>query len=480
MTSPKTCSPRSLFLVWLVMATTTGCGGSDSATADLTSRDLGADVPCPLEGCPETCEIASCSLGTGATDDMGERSCTEDLPEPHLPFAAGQHMGISRGPRCGAHRGKLLEAFDFDITASYESAHDMVAIAASAGKVVSVVKNVAGGCVDCVDDSYNDGWGNCVLIQLDGKCVYERYCHLRYETVRVKVGDHVCPGQALGGIGSTGNSGRSAGDYLHFQRELADGRSLLIPRFAEAAVPSGCAPCSTDTSDAGCFESRNTEIIGCRVGCSTDAGCSTCEVCRAGTCVSVTEGCPGVCGDGVCNSDEDPKTCSSDCEPVFVAQERLSRTTYGGCGSTGTGWHSAGGIVYWTFATSCPLPSLQAPGAYGTEFGRWRRRIRKAGRYRIGVKVPPRVAACNVPESAYSTGVRYILIPPNAAPIAATPVNQRSNIDSEATVFEEQWLDVGESALYIYDTVTDLVNCCGCKTQLRVFFDYANYYWLGP
>ena len=41
-------------------------------------------------------------------------------------------------------------------------------------------------------------------------------------------------------------------------------------------------------------------------------------------------------------------------------------------------------------------------------------------------------------------------------------------------------LGAGETALYLYDSISDLGACCECSNNFRVFFDYAKLYWLGP
>ena len=166
---------------------------------------------------------------------------------------------------------------------------------------------------------------------------------------------------------------------------------------------------------------------------------------------------------------------------MFLAQERLGQSTSGGCSSTNSGWHPAGGLVYWTFGTSCPLPSIFSPDVYGHEYGRWRFTIRKAGHYQINVKVPPSGSACLFAAANYTTGAQYLLARPGAgaAAINAT-LNQRANIGLEVPLFANVALNSGEMSLYLYDSMTDLTNCCECATSLRTFFDYARVTWVGP
>ena len=55
--------------------------------------------------------------------------------------------------------------------------------------------------------------GNHVNLDLGGG-VYAMYAHFQPGSIRVKVGDHVAPGQVIGLVGNTGNSSEP---HLHFQ-----------------------------------------------------------------------------------------------------------------------------------------------------------------------------------------------------------------------------------------------------------------------
>ncbi|MBM4394664.1 MAG: putative metal-binding motif-containing protein [Deltaproteobacteria bacterium] len=186
------------------------------------------------------------------------------------------------------------------------------------------------------------------------------------------------------------------------------------------------------------------------------------------------------CGNGSCACGETPGTCQADCGPTFLSQDRLGRSTNGNCTSTTSGWHPAGGIVYWSFGTSCSLPSTSNPESYGYEYGRWRFQIKKAGRYQVAVKVPPTGAACNFATTKYTQGAYYIVAPPQGGNYSAT-VNQRAAIGTEAVVSSSVYLSTGEFRLYLYDKVSDLSSCCdSCGQSIRTFFDYAKLTWVGP
>jgi hypothetical protein len=127
------------------------------------------------------------------------------------------------------------------------------------------------------------------------------------------------------------------------------------------------------------------------------------------------------------------------------------------------------------------MPSLSSPGTYPYEYGRWRFQVKKAGRYRLAIKVPPSGAACGFDSTKYTTGARYMLARPGGSNVPSSPVNQRASIGQEAVVFADVVLPAGESALYLYDSVTDLSSCCDtCGQSIRVMFDYAKLDWLGP
>ncbi|MFO0757440.1 MAG: hypothetical protein U0359_13165 [Byssovorax sp.] len=150
-----------------------------------------------------------------------------------------------------------------------------------------------------------------------------------------------------------------------------------------------------------------------------------------------------------------------------------------GCGSVAAGWHFAGGIVYWTFGTSCGIPSIQTPENFGSEFARWDFSIKKSGTYQIAVKIPPSAAACGLTVDKYTTGAKYYLI--NGANKQSTILNQKASIGQEVVLFANSHLDPGTMNIYLYDSVTDLNNCCAsCNQSIRVFLDYAKVTWVGP
>jgi len=79
-------------------------------------------------------------------------------------------------------------------------------IAAEKGKVIKIVSNVRGR-----DES--KGYGNYVELQ-HGDNTVTKYCHLKYDSIKVKVGQIVKKGQEIGYMGDTGYT---FGAHLHFQ-----------------------------------------------------------------------------------------------------------------------------------------------------------------------------------------------------------------------------------------------------------------------
>ena len=212
-----------------------------------------------------------------------------------------------------------------------------------------------------------------------------------------------------------------------------------------------------------CYKSNSTAY--CKSACSGST-----PQCENGQCVSK-------CGDGQCGSGETPANCASDCAPQYLDTSRW-QSTNGSCSSLTSGWHPAGGIVYWTFGSSCSLPSTSNPSVYSHEFARWTFGIKKTGYYRVSVKIPPTGAACNFSTAKYTTGARYILDRPSATN-QLTTLNQKSYIGQEVALFSSVKLNSGQMMLYLYDSVTDLSNCCDtCGQSIRVFLDYAKVEWL--
>ncbi len=79
-------------------------------------------------------------------------------------------------------------------------------VAAQKGKVIKIVSNVRGR-----DET--KGYGNYVELQ-HGNNIVTKYCHLKYGSIKVKVGQIVSKEQEIGYMGDTGYT---FGAHLHFQ-----------------------------------------------------------------------------------------------------------------------------------------------------------------------------------------------------------------------------------------------------------------------
>lgn len=122
------------------------------------------------------------------------------------------------------HKGAWQNAWDFVITDNkgeqYKGSGDFVedyfcfgkAITAPFdGTVVEVVNSISDNTIGNVDIINN--WGNTVIIK-HSHIIFSKLCHLKHQSIAVKVGDTVKKGQLLG---KCGNSGRSPYPHLHFQ-----------------------------------------------------------------------------------------------------------------------------------------------------------------------------------------------------------------------------------------------------------------------
>ena len=79
-------------------------------------------------------------------------------------------------------------------------------VAAEKGRVIRIVSNVTGR-------DTSKGYGNYVELQ-HGDNTITKYCHLKYGSIKVKVGQIVEKGQEIGYMGDTGYT---FGAHLHFQ-----------------------------------------------------------------------------------------------------------------------------------------------------------------------------------------------------------------------------------------------------------------------
>lgn len=117
----------------------------------------------------------------------------------HITCTVGQPYGNpSAGYTCGFHTG-----IDFPASGTAES--NPALFACCEGVVTYVYKNSTGS---------TPSLGNQVQIRDDRTGLYYRYCHMKYGSVTLNVGDRVNTGSQVGIMGTTGNS---TGVHLHLE-----------------------------------------------------------------------------------------------------------------------------------------------------------------------------------------------------------------------------------------------------------------------
>lgn len=190
----------------------------------------------------------------------------EGLPSPPVP--AGVVARLHQGPAgaCGGntHEQALSNSWDW----TYDPDGDgqlrgSPVLAVAEGTVTHVHTACAdNGATNCLSNpnmncNCNHGLGNEVVIDHGGG-LYSAYLHLHPGSLRVRVGDRVCRGMVIAGLGHTGVG---SGPHLHFHMQdvpgnLFDdgGRSVPFDGFTTQAWPAcgnmqgdqapvdGCAP----------------------------------------------------------------------------------------------------------------------------------------------------------------------------------------------------------------------------------------------
>lgn len=126
------------------------------------------------------------------------------------------------------HRGYWKHALDFviigqdgktfkneGIEISDYFAFDKIVLSPTEGLVVRVVSNCEDNPIGKVENKNN--WGNFIIIR-NGLGFYVALAHLKKDSIKVKVGDFVTVGQALG---HCGNSGYSQEPHVHIQVQMS-------------------------------------------------------------------------------------------------------------------------------------------------------------------------------------------------------------------------------------------------------------------
>lgn len=202
-----------------------------------------------------------------------------------LPYQVGKTFAVGQG-NCGtvSHNKEGTQdqrfAYDFDLPM------DEPVIAARAGTITFIEKDAKDNectesddpachqsCVDkpgtcqptCADQENCPG--NTVMIKHDDNedGIYARYDHLRYNSVKLTVGEHVSKGQV---IAKSGNSGESDSPHLHFEVYNIEETSLPI-RFSNSKPKDDNAgglqqildkpgenSCAGPSDPKGCYEAE--------------------------------------------------------------------------------------------------------------------------------------------------------------------------------------------------------------------------------
>ena len=116
-------------------------------------------------------------------------------------------------------------------------------VAHSAGTVVTVRNNYK------TTDTSGASYGNYVLIKHNNG-YYTLYAHMKYGSVKVKVGDKVTKGQTIGYMGATG---RATGAHLHFEVRNKNNVMIDPTKYINADLPN--------TDSSGNSNSGYTGII---------------------------------------------------------------------------------------------------------------------------------------------------------------------------------------------------------------------------
>lgn len=145
----------------------------------------------------------------------------------HLPFFG--EWNISQG-HAGkfTHKGDWQYAWDFAVTDETKKTfrppgekvedfycYNLPVLAPGAGYVINIVDDVDDNPIGGVDIAHN--WGNSIVIK-HSEYLFSKISHIKKNSFRIKIGDHVKKGEVLA---NCGNSGRSPEPHIHFQLQAA-------------------------------------------------------------------------------------------------------------------------------------------------------------------------------------------------------------------------------------------------------------------
>ena len=147
------------------------------------------------------------------------------LPTMHCPFLGERVVTQGVDGRL-THRAGWRHALDFEVLNDRErhaGAKELENYYTFNTPVLCPEDGVVTKTVDHVEDrpigsnNFADNWGNLVIIRFDSG-LFATLCHLRQQSLTVKVGERVRRGQI---VGYCGNSGRSPVPHLHVQLQIS-------------------------------------------------------------------------------------------------------------------------------------------------------------------------------------------------------------------------------------------------------------------
>lgn len=158
----------------------------------------------------------------------------------HIALPIMGNWNISQGYAGDiTHKGDWQHALDFDVLDEDENSYqdpglevkdfycyDLPVIAPADGYVVDILDGIDDNEINEVN--LEDNWGNTIIIK-HGDYIFTKLSHIKKESFKVAIGDHVKKGQV---IGKCGSSGRSPEPHLHFQLQATpyiDSKTLEYP-----------------------------------------------------------------------------------------------------------------------------------------------------------------------------------------------------------------------------------------------------------
>ncbi|RJO70448.1 MAG: choice-of-anchor D domain-containing protein [Myxococcales bacterium] len=244
-----------------------------------------------------------------------------------------------------------------------------------------------------------------------------------------------------------------------------------------------CVQCTSSSHCPSGYACTSNHCVSAPCGGLNQACCSG-STCNAGLTCSGSI-CVNRCGNGTCEGNEDPLTCSMDCAPEVgsakLYYQNVVKTAIG-CTSTcppGTAcWHNGvgGPPPNWVLASSCTPPGNNTDlYNYQGYNARWKLTIKKAGKYKVQMYYPPVESLCWVngvnPANRYAGDLYFGITKSGSTGI----VTDRLTLDSNGynTIFNLESLSVGDHYLVLYDNAQsgNVCNTSGSMANKWVIAD---------